>query len=601
MLTILDENNFIIWHNKKTSNFFGKRIVGDSFKKLFSINPEELSNSKLKALSIVPNKKSSNRILEHYIISHSKKNNTSIKIVITDDITEKIGNDKLLGFLLEFESLLTRLALESINIPAEEIDSHLKKLLLLTGKFANVERCFIVLFNAKGDKLYVTHDWCAPGFSPTIKTIIKSNVPRSWIKKQKNNVILIHDVKKFKYNDEAGYESIFSHGVKSSMLIPLFNKDKCFGYIGFSSTRKIDVFSPELKSIFRITAELAVNLYERKSAYTQIAIAQKIISKSSGMLAFFEKNGFIKMTNESFRKFYSLTENETKDLQITSLFKNRLGTREKKFLDYINRAIAGEEINTEIWYKKNEKLRLLEISLHPNIDNDGNVGSVIMNSNDITERVQLEARILEVIHKERKKIGISLHDDLGHDLLAVAIKSRLIADKLKSVSSETSFEVNEIENAIKNAMNEVRRLSHGLIPYKNHGLEFHEMIDAVALTIERDYKLHCEFHIDESINISDESIIKEIYYIIDEAVMNSIKHSGCTGIKIIMSPKNKMITLSIIDNGRGIPGNYNADSGVGIEIMKYRARAIGGFLEVKNHPGGGVIIECIFNPEKITV
>lgn len=601
MLTILDDNNSIIWHNKRTSVFFGMSITGESFKRMFSINPEDLNNSKLKALSIVPNKKGTDRILEHSIIRHEKKNEPAIKIVITEDITEKIGNDKLLGFLLEFESLLTRLALESINIPAEEIDSHLNKLLLLTGKFANVERCFIALFNSKGDKLYITNDWCAPGFTPTIKYILKSDVPRSWLNKEKNRVIIINDVQKYKYARDEGYNAIFSRGIRSSMLIPLFTKEKRFGYIGFSSSREIDEFSPELKSIFRITAELAVNLYERKSAYTQIAIGQKIISKSSGMLAFFDKNGSIKLTNESFRKFHSLTENETENMQITSLYRNRLGTREDKFLEFISHAIEGEEIKTEIWYKKNERLRLLEISLHPSIDNDGMAGSVIMNSNDITDRVQLEARILEVIHKERKKIGISLHDDLGHDLLAVAIKSRLIADKLKPVSKEISAEVNEIENAIKNAMNEVRRLSHGLIPYKNHGLEFHEMIDAVALTIERDYKLHCEFHIDETIHISDESIIKEIYYIIDEAVMNAIKHSGCTGIKIIMNPRNKMITLSIIDNGRGIPVNYYADSGVGIEIMKYRARAIGGFLEVKNHPGGGVIIECIFNPEKITV
>ena len=93
--------------------------------------------------------------------------------------------------------------------------------------------------------------------------------------------------------------------------------------------------------------------------------------------------------------------------------------------------------------------------------------------------------------------------------------------------------------------------------------------------------------------------IKEIYYIIDEAVMNSLKHSGCTGIKISMTPKDRMISLSIIDNGCGISDDYNIESGVGLEIMKYRARAIGGFLEAKNHPGGGAMIECIFNPEKI--
>lgn len=599
LLTLLDDNNNITWHNKKASTFFGKKLNGESFQHIFSINPDEINNKKLKALSTVPDRKGQDRILEHNIINYSKKNKSSFKVVVTEDVTEKIGNDRLLGFLLEFESLLTRLALESINIQADEIDSHLNKLMLLTGKFANVERCFIALFNDNGDEISITNDWCAPGFIPTVSTLKTVYLPQSWFRKKKSEVIVIPDVKKIKYHPKAGHKLLFSKGICSSMLIPLFNKNRRIGYIGFSSARPIDDFSPELKSIFRITAELAVNLYERKSSYTQISIAEKIISKSSGMLAFFDKNGFLKTTNESFRKFYSLSEADTENLQITSLFKDRLGSRENKFIEYIIRSLKGEEIHTEIWYKDRERLRLLEIYLHPNFDSDGEVGSVILNSNDITDRVQLEAKILEVIHKERKKIGISLHDDLGHDLLAVAIKSRLIADKLKTVSPDMSVEVNEIENAIKNAINEVRRLSHGLIPYKNHGLEFHEMIDAAALTIERDYKLQCEFQIDESISINDESIIKEIYYIIDEAVMNSLKHSGCSGIKIIMKPKDMMIALSIIDNGCGLHEKNTVESGVGLEIMKYRARAIGGFLEIKNSPAGGAIIECIFNPDKI--
>lgn len=599
MLTIVDDNDTITWNNKITSGFFGRTITGESFKKLFSLNPEDLSSSSLKALTSVTSRKGIDKILEHRIINHIDKNNSPVKLVISEDVTEKIQNIKLLGFLLEFESLLTRLALESINIQADDIDSHLDKLLLLTGKFANVTRSFIALFNESGDEITITNDWCAQGFSPTVKTLKTVHLPKGWKRKKKNELILIPDVAKVKYNPEAGAEKIFSAGISSSMLIPLYSKGIRIGYIGFSSVRAIENFSPELKSVFRITAELTVNLFEKKAAYTQISIAEKIISKSSGMLAYFDTKGIIKTANEAFINFHHLTPDEIENIQIASLFKDRLGTRESKFLDLINRSFNGEEIQTEIWYKDKERLRLLEIALHPNLDSDGNTGSVILNSSDITDRVQLEARILEVIHKERKKIGISLHDDLGHDLLAVAIKSRLLADKLKPVSTELSLEVNEIEKGIKNAINEVRRLSHGLIPYKNHGLEFKEMIDAVALTIERDYNLHCEFTIDESIHISDESIIKELYYIIDEAVMNSLKHSECTGIKILMNQKNSMISLSITDNGRGISNDSETESGVGQEIMKYRARAIGGFLEIKKNPGGGTLVECIFNPEKI--
>ena len=125
------------------------------------------------------------------------------------------------------------------------------------------------------------------------------------------------------------------------------------------------------------------------------------------------------------------------------------------------------------------------------------------------------------------------------------------------------------------------------------------MLDAIALTIERDYNLECSFTIDKSICINDESIIKEIFYIIDEAVMNSLKHSSCSRITIDMSMENNMIMLKVIDNGRGIDNNKSHFEGVGLEIMKYRARALGGGLEISSNPDGGTIIKCIFSPVKI--
>lgn len=239
----------------------------------------------------------------------------------------------------------------------------------------------------------------------------------------------------------------------------------------------------------------------------------------------------------------------------------------------------------------------MEISLHPDIDNSV-IKGVVMNSTDITDRVQLETRILEVMHEERKRVGITLHDDLGHDLLAVAIKSRLLSDKLKSFSEELSVEAGQIEISIKNCINEVRNLSHGLIPYKNYGLEFREMLDAAALTIERNYKILCTFDIAPDLDIKDESIIKELYYIIDETVLNAQKHSGCSSVKISMYYEKRMIVLKIVDNGKGISDKIN-ESGAGLEIMKYRARTIGGLLEIKNNPSGGTVIECTFSEKKI--
>lgn len=598
IICIIDEDYIVRWQNSYAVKFFGRDVSGKNIKTLLSISADSISKRKAGALTSRIQKGKKEIILEHRIISAGRKPDSGIMVVISEDKTEQVKHEELVKSLLQFESILTRLALESINIPLSDIDSHIGKILKLIARFAGVDRSYVALYNTSGDRLSISHDWCADNFKPTIYSVKSDSIPVSWKRKRKSEAITIPDVKKIKYPKNSELSKLFSKNVRSAMLIPLFFNNNRIGYLGLVSASPLEEFSDVLKTIFKISAELIVNLYERKSANTQLEIAGMIVAKSSGMLAYFDADGNIKSASEAFQKFHKISDVHSK-INVIDLFKKRLGpgTGAEKLLESINASLQGKEIRTEIWLRQDSRVRLMELSLHPDIDNSV-IKGIVMNSMDITERVQLETKILEVMHQERKRVGITLHDDLGHDLLAVAIKSRLLSDKLKTIAPELSAEAGEIEHALRKCIGDVRDLSHGLIPYKNYGLEFREMLDAAALTISRNYKLKYEFKIDPELDIKDESVIKELYYIIDEAVMNSLKHSECTEIVISMFSQKNLIILKIVDNGKGISDNNEAESGAGLEIMKYRARSIGGLLEIKNNPGGGTVIECTFSDKK---
>ncbi len=598
IICIIDENDIIKWQNSYALKFFGMDVTGKDVKVLLSIDAASMNNNKkgITKSRITNNKKE--LFFEHRIISAGRKTVPGLRVIISEDKTEQIENEKIINSLMQFESILTRLALESINIQFTEIDPHLNKILKLITKFADADRAYIALYTTPAHDLVISYEWCSGNFEPSVYTIKKDDIPPGWKRKKKNEAIMIPDVRKINFSKNSGKTKIFSRNIKSAMLIPLYFNNRTIGYLGFSSLKPINKFSDLLKTILKISGELIVNLYERKSAYTQLEIAGMIVAKSSGMLAYFDSEGIIRSSNEAFQKFHKINGSHS-GINVVDLFRKRLGSAAgvEKILESINSALRGEEVKTEVWFRQESRVRLMEISLHPDIDNSV-IKGVVMNSTDITERVQLETKILEVMHQERKKVGIALHDDLGHDLLAVAIKSRLLSDKLKTISDELSTEAGEIENAIRKCIGDVRDLSHGLIPYKNYGLEFREMIDAVALTISRNYELKYEFKIEPGLDIKNENIIKELYYIIDESVMNSLKHSGCTSIIISIYSQKNMIVLKIVDNGKGISEDNENESGAGLEIMKYRARSIGGLLEIKNNPGGGTAIECTFSDKK---
>ncbi len=597
IICIIDENNIIRWQNIYATKFFGKNVTGKNINELLLISADSI-NKKTGALTSRVVKRKKEIILEHRIISAGSEQDSGLRVVISEDKTEQVKHEQLVNSLLQFESILTRLALESINIPYNEIDSHIVKILKLIARFAGVDRTFIALSSPAGDSLTIDHEWCSKNFRPNIYAVKKELIPPAWKRKGRSEAIMLPDVKAMNYPKNSGPAKLFSKNVKSAMLVPLFFNNSSLGYLGFISVKPLTEFSDVLKTTFKISAELIVNLYERKSANTQLEIAGMIVAKSSGMLAYFDSSGIIRSASEAFQKFYRLNGSNS-GINIIDLFKKRIGVGAgaEKLHESIASSLHGKEIQTEIWLKQDSRVRLMELSLHPDIDNSI-IKGVVMNCVDITERVQLETKILEVMHQERKRVGITLHDDLGHDLLAVAIKSRLLSDKLKTSLPELSIEAGEIEQALRKCIGDVRDLSHGLIPYKNYGLEFREMLDAVALTISRNYKLKCDFNIPQELDIKEESIIKELYYIIEESVMNSLKHSGCTAISVSMRRQKNMIILKIVDNGKGISDNNEAESGAGLEIMKYRARSIGGLLEIKNNPHGGTVIECTFSDKK---
>ncbi|HWH68319.1 MAG TPA: ATP-binding protein, partial [Candidatus Sulfotelmatobacter sp.] len=89
----------------------------------------------------------------------------------------------------------------------------------------------------------------------------------------------------------------------------------------------------------------------------------------------------------------------------------------------------------------------------------------------------------------------------------------------------------------------------------------------------------------------DMTAATHLYRIAQEAVNNALKHSGAQAISIRLTEPDGGIELAISDNGRGLPDAPARGAGMGLHIMDYRARSIGGKLLVR---GGskGTVVSC---------
>jgi two-component system CheB/CheR fusion protein len=84
------------------------------------------------------------------------------------------------------------------------------------------------------------------------------------------------------------------------------------------------------------------------------------------------------------------------------------------------------------------------------------------------------------------------------------------------------------------------------------------------------------------------------YRIAQEAARNALRHGHPRRIRISLSRQaNGSNHLRVTDDGTGLkPRLYR--EGFGISIMRFRAKLIGGELDLRSKPGAGCTVSCVW-------
>jgi len=214
---------------------------------------------------------------------------------------------------------------------------------------------------------------------------------------------------------------------------------------------------------------------------------------------------------------------------------------------------------------------------------------------NITERKRLEREILEISNREQRRIGHDLHDGICQQLAAIAYRMDIMADQLQEKGVAESSEVERIGSLVNETINQTRRVARGLFPVRLEENGLVSAIEEFAANAESLFNIQCQFSCDKSFLGVESSVSLHLYYIIQEAVLNAVKHGKATRILISITRDADHFVLLIRDNGTGFqsPGS---STGMGIRIMRYRSSVIGSTLELKSTPGQGTQITCAIYP-----
>ncbi|MEI8341789.1 MAG: PAS domain S-box protein [Verrucomicrobiota bacterium] len=212
---------------------------------------------------------------------------------------------------------------------------------------------------------------------------------------------------------------------------------------------------------------------------------------------------------------------------------------------------------------------------------------------EITERKRLESEILEISEREQSRIGQDLHDSACQNLHGIAVLAEASARELDREKSPTAAKVREVCQMVRQSAEEVWRIASGLFPVKieYHGLEvaLHEL----AFETSQRYENQCSFVMSQPVILTDLNTAIHLYRIAQEAVSNAVRHGRAQCITLELSRNDNLVSLVIHDDGIGLSADAK-QSGLGLHTMEYRAKMLGGTLEVSAVAGRGTSVICSF-------
>ena len=213
-------------------------------------------------------------------------------------------------------------------------------------------------------------------------------------------------------------------------------------------------------------------------------------------------------------------------------------------------------------------------------------GELALTFNEMLARLEEERREASRVavfaqEAERLRIAQELHDQVGQTLTAVLLQlSRIHA----RVPTELQSDVDEVQDAARASLEDVRRIAIDLRPEALDELGLPSALEALATGFAQRSGLRVISRIQTNIPPVSPEIELVIYRIAQEALTNVARHAGTDQAELALEVHDGRVGLIVSDGGGGL--RVDQVEGAGMRGMRERATLIGAELRIEAGPSG---------------
>jgi len=210
--------------------------------------------------------------------------------------------------------------------------------------------------------------------------------------------------------------------------------------------------------------------------------------------------------------------------------------------------------------------------------------SIIVQSHRLQDQAQQLTRSLE-----RQRLSREMHDSVAQHIYSLHLFARAGQDALADGDpAQASRHLRQLDKNALIALREMRLLLYQLRPPALESQTLVEAIEERFAHVERRLGIEAIIEVAEMPALPEE-VEEELYYMITEALNNTLKHAEALQVKVCFETRDGLIMITVRDDGKGFEP-LEPSSGLGLENLRQRAANIEGVMELETEPGQGTTI-----------
>ena len=209
--------------------------------------------------------------------------------------------------------------------------------------------------------------------------------------------------------------------------------------------------------------------------------------------------------------------------------------------------------------------------------------------------VRLEAEREEearrAVAREQARIARELHDVISHNVSVMVVQAAAGVDVFDAQPTRARSALASIEATGREALAELRRLLGVIRADDDEAMRPPQprLEQLVALVEQvRSAGLDVDLAVDGRRRPLAPALDLAAYRVVQEALTNTLKHAGASRARVTIRYRASELAVEVVDDGPGPPIGVLAGSGHGLVGMRERVALVGGAMEARPAPGGGL-------------